>query len=154
MVLDLSLPDASGYSLARNAEPARTAYSFPPVIVYTGRDLSATTSTAAHVFEVDHHQGREIAGAPPRRGDAVPASGGFGIAGRTAEDDPKARETAMPCSRGGAFSSSRTTSEMYYALTNILEPRGAIVEIARNGREAIDALERSASQPGRRSIWC
>jgi CheY-like chemotaxis protein len=31
-----------------------------------------------------------------------------------------------------------------YALTNILEPRGAVVEIARNGREALEALERSA----------
>jgi CheY-like chemotaxis protein len=35
-----------------------------------------------------------------------------------------------------------------YALTNILEPRGAIIEIARNGREAIVALEKSTSQPG------
>jgi CheY-like chemotaxis protein len=31
-----------------------------------------------------------------------------------------------------------------YSLTNILEPRGAVIEIARNGREAIDALEKSA----------
>jgi CheY-like chemotaxis protein len=28
-----------------------------------------------------------------------------------------------------------------YSLTNVLEPRGAVVEIARNGQEAIDALE-------------
>ena len=35
-----------------------------------------------------------------------------------------------------------------YALTNILEPRGAIIEIARNGREALDALENSSNQPG------
>jgi CheY-like chemotaxis protein len=34
-----------------------------------------------------------------------------------------------------------------YALTNILEPRGATVEIARNGREALAALEKSLSQP-------
>jgi CheY-like chemotaxis protein len=30
-----------------------------------------------------------------------------------------------------------------YALTNILEPRGASIEIARNGREALDKLSRS-----------
>ncbi len=36
-----------------------------------------------------------------------------------------------------------------YALTNILEPRGALVEIARNGREALDALEKSLTQSGR-----
>jgi CheY-like chemotaxis protein len=35
-----------------------------------------------------------------------------------------------------------------YALTNILEPRGAIIEIARNGREALDVLEKRANQPG------
>lgn len=35
-----------------------------------------------------------------------------------------------------------------YALTNILEPRGATIEIARNGREALDALEKSSNQPG------
>ena len=34
-----------------------------------------------------------------------------------------------------------------YALTNILEPRGAIVEIARNGQEALDLLEKSAQHP-------
>ena len=35
-----------------------------------------------------------------------------------------------------------------YALTNILEPRGAIVEIARNGQEALDTLAKGARQPG------
>jgi CheY-like chemotaxis protein len=40
MVLDLSLPDASGYSLLETLSREDT-YSFPPVIVYTGRDLSA-----------------------------------------------------------------------------------------------------------------
>jgi len=35
-----------------------------------------------------------------------------------------------------------------YALTNILEPRGAIIEIARNGREALDTLQRFSSQEG------
>jgi CheY-like chemotaxis protein len=34
-----------------------------------------------------------------------------------------------------------------YSLTNVLEPRGAVVEIARNGQEAIDALSRSAEDP-------
>jgi CheY-like chemotaxis protein len=33
-----------------------------------------------------------------------------------------------------------------YALTNVLEPRGAVVQIARNGREALDALEKAMGQ--------
>ena len=37
-----------------------------------------------------------------------------------------------------------------YALTNILEPRGAVVEIARNGREALDVLEKSTADPAAR----
>ena len=40
MVLDLSLPDASGYLLLETLSK-EDAYSFPPVIVYTGRELSA-----------------------------------------------------------------------------------------------------------------
>src|SRR5690606_13538408 len=40
MVLDLSLPDASGYSLLETLSQ-EGAYAFPPVIVYTGRELSA-----------------------------------------------------------------------------------------------------------------
>jgi CheY-like chemotaxis protein len=35
-----------------------------------------------------------------------------------------------------------------FALSSVLEPKGAAVEIARNGREAIDALARSATQEG------
>jgi CheY-like chemotaxis protein len=34
-----------------------------------------------------------------------------------------------------------------YALTNILEPRGAIVEIARNGQEALALLAKSSGHP-------
>ena len=37
-----------------------------------------------------------------------------------------------------------------FALSSILEPRGAIVEIARNGLEAIRALEESAADPARK----
>ena len=36
-----------------------------------------------------------------------------------------------------------------YALSNILKPRGVRVKIARNGQEAIDALNASAGDPSR-----
>ena len=39
MVLDLSLPDASGFSLLETLS-AEGGYAYPPVIVYTGHDLS------------------------------------------------------------------------------------------------------------------
>ena len=41
-----------------------------------------------------------------------------------------------------------------FALSSVLEPKGAEVEIARNGREALEALTRSQTAPGRASIWC
>ena len=34
-----------------------------------------------------------------------------------------------------------------FALTSVLEPNGATVEIARNGREALEALSRSKGTP-------
>ena len=39
MVLDLTLPDASGFSLLETLSQDQE-HAFPPVIVYTGRDLS------------------------------------------------------------------------------------------------------------------
>jgi CheY-like chemotaxis protein len=37
-----------------------------------------------------------------------------------------------------------------FAVTSILEPRGAVVVIARNGREAIETLEKSLGDPARK----
>ena len=34
-----------------------------------------------------------------------------------------------------------------FALTSVLEPRGAIVQIARNGQEAVEAVEKAATNP-------
>ncbi len=34
-----------------------------------------------------------------------------------------------------------------FALTSILEPRGVVVQIARNGREALEVLERELTHP-------
>ncbi len=42
-----------------------------------------------------------------------------------------------------------------FALSSVLEPKGAMVEIARNGREALEALERSRQRAAAtRSISC
>ena len=42
-----------------------------------------------------------------------------------------------------------------FALSSVLEPKGAKVEIARNGREALEALtRRSRPSADARSIWC
>lgn len=40
MVMDLSLPDMSGHELLAKISSENSSYSFPPVIVYTARDLT------------------------------------------------------------------------------------------------------------------
>ena len=35
-----------------------------------------------------------------------------------------------------------------YALINILEPRGCVLTVARNGQEALDALKKASETPG------
>ena len=61
MVLDLSLPDVSGFDLLEQLSQDEDR-AFPPVIVYTGRDLTADEELRLQaLFEIDHHQGRQIA---------------------------------------------------------------------------------------------
>jgi len=66
MVMDLNLPDLSGYELLTKMADADEV-SFPPVIVYTGRTLTGDEEQGLRRFlEIHHHQGcplpREAAG--------------------------------------------------------------------------------------------
>ena len=75
VVTDLALPDGSGHDLLQ-AMATDEAYSSPPVIVYTGRSLSADEEQRLRRYsQLDHHQGRALARAAARRGHAVPAPG-------------------------------------------------------------------------------
>ena len=146
MVLDLSLPDASGYSLLETLSSEDT-YSFPPVIVYTGRELSLD----------DEHQLRKysksiiIKGAksPERLLDEVTLF----LHQVVSELPPEQQKMlAKAKSRDAALEGRRILVveddvRNVFALTSILEPRGAKVQIARNGIEALDALEHSQEGP-------
>ena len=126
---------------------AGEAFSFPPVIVYTGRALTPRGGAAAPALrQLDHHQGRPLARAAARRGDALPAPG-RGRAPAASSSACCARSAiARRCSRAGASWSSRTTSATSSRSTSVLEPKGAKLRIARNGREALDALARVAGR--------
>jgi CheY-like chemotaxis protein/signal transduction histidine kinase/CHASE3 domain sensor protein len=147
MVLDLSLPDASGYSLLETLSQER-AYSFPPVIVYTGRDLTAD----------DEHRLRRysksiiIKGAksPERLLDEVTLFLHQVVAELPDEQQKMIRRARNRDAllEGRHILVVEDDVRNVYALTNILEPRGAIIEIARNGKEALDRLEKSANQAG------
>ncbi|HEX4422824.1 MAG TPA: response regulator, partial [Kofleriaceae bacterium] len=144
MVLDLALPDRSGLELLE--EMARgEQYGFPPVIVYTGRSLS---SDQVHELE-RFSQSIIIKGArsPERLLDEVTL-----FLHQVESKLPPERQRMLreARSREAVFEGRRILIveddvRNIFALTSVLEPRGAVVEIARNGREALDHLR---AKPG------
>jgi signal transduction histidine kinase/DNA-binding response OmpR family regulator len=142
MVLDLSLPDASGLSLLKTLTE-QDNYSFPPVIVYTGKDLSAEQEETLRKYS----QSIIIKGAksPERLLDEVTLFLHQVVSELPVE---KQKMLAAAHSRDAALEGKRILVaeddvRNVFALSSILEPRGAKVRIARNGREAIEALERA-----------
>ena len=144
MVLDLSLPDASGYSLLETLSKEE-AYSFPPVIVYTGRDLSSEEEQRLRRYS----KSIIIKGAksPERLLDEVSL---FLHQVVSELPDEQQRMIRKARNRDALLEGKRILIveddvRNVYSLTSILEPRGALVQVARNGREAIEALEKSSN---------
>jgi len=140
MVMDLNLPDLSGYELLqRMAEQEHVA--FPPVIVYTGRSLSAEEEQRLRRFS------RSIiikdARSPERLLDEVTLF-------------LHQVETTLPAESQRLLKVARDRESVFegrcvlvveddvrniFALSSVLEPKGIKVEIARNGLEALAALQ-------------
>lgn len=145
MVLDLSLPDASGYSLLETL--SQGGHAFPPVIVYTGHDLSADDEQRLRRYS----NSIIIKGAksPERLLDEV----SLFLHQVVAELPPEQQKMIQKARNRDAVLEGRRILIVeddirnVYSLTSVLEPRGAVVQIARNGQEAIDALARSAADP-------
>jgi CheY-like chemotaxis protein/signal transduction histidine kinase/CHASE3 domain sensor protein len=148
MVLDLSLPDASGYSLLETLSQDGE-HAFPPVIVYTGHDLSADDEQRLRRYS----SSIIIKGAksPERLLDEV----SLFLHQVVAELPPEQQKMIQKARNRDAVLEGRRVLIVeddirnVYSLTNVLEPRGALVEIARNGQEAIEVLARSAEDPSR-----
>ena len=137
MVLDLSLPDRSGIELL--GEMSRgDQYGVPPVIVYTGRSLSQD-----EVHELEQFSSSIIikgARSPERLLDEVTL-----FLHQVESELPPERQRMLRVARDReAVFENRLIVEddarNVFALTSILEPKGAKVEIARNGREALEHL--------------
>lgn len=142
MVLDLSLPDASGYALLETISQD-SAHSFPPVIVYTGRVLTSEEEQKLRRYS------RSIiikgAKSPERLLDEVTL-----FLHQVVSDLPDEQQKMIRRARnrdalmeGRRILIVEDDVRNVYALTNILEPRGALVEIARNGEEALQKLRQS-----------
>ncbi len=146
MVLDLTLPDASGYSLLETLSQ-ESAYAFPPVIVYTGRELSSDDEQRLRRYS----KSIIIKGAksPERLLDEVSLFLHQVISELPDEQQKMIRKAR---NRDAVLEGRRILVveddvRNVYALSNILEPRGAIVQIARNGREALEVLQKASASP-------
>ena len=145
MVLDLSLPDASGYSLLETL--SQEEHAFPPVIVYTGHDLSADDEQRLRRYS--HSIIIKGAKSPERLLDEV----SLFLHQVVAELPPEQQKMIQKARHRDAVLEGRRILIVeddvrnVYSLTSILEPRGAITQIARNGQEALDALAASANDP-------
>ncbi len=144
MVLDLTLPDTSGYDLLETLSK-EDSYSFPPVIVYTGRDLKAADEQKLRRYS----KSIIIKGAksPERLLDEVSLFL-HQVVSEMAPDKQKMIEKAR--NRDAVLEGRRILIveddiRNVYALTSILEPHGVQVQIARNGREALELMEKTKS---------
>ena len=144
MILDLSLPDSDGYALLEtlSQEPD---YSFPPVIVYTGSSL--TTEDEQRLRRYSKSIIIKGAKSPERLLDEVTLF----LHQVVSDLPPTQRKMLEKARRRDAVLEGRRILVVeddirnVYAVTNILEPLGAIVQIARNGREALAALDKASS---------
>ena len=148
MVLDLSLPDATGYTLLETLSSEDT-YAFPPVIVYTGRDLSLADEERLRKYS----KSIIIKGAksPERLLDEVTLFLHQVVAELPAEqqrmlEQARNRDAVL---EGRRILVVEDDVRNVYAITSIFEPLGAIVSIARNGKEALTALELGKADAGK-----
>jgi CheY-like chemotaxis protein/CHASE3 domain sensor protein len=143
MVLDLELPDRNGLELL--GDMARGEHhAFPPVIVYSDRALAQDEVRALE--RLSHSIVIKGARSPERLLDEVTLFL-HQVEARLPPDrrrmlrDARSRDAALD---GRRILVVEDDVRNVFALTNVLEPSGAVIEIARNGREALDRL---AAQP-------
>jgi signal transduction histidine kinase/DNA-binding response OmpR family regulator len=144
MVMDLGLPDGSGYELLERLSKGGR-YAFPPVIVYTGRTITREEEQRLRRFS------RSIiikgARSPDRLVDEVTL-----FLHQVESQLPADQQRLLKMARsrdtvldGRKILIAEDDVRNVFALINVLEPLGATVEIARNGREALEKLRAPSS---------
>ena len=139
MIIDLKLPDIQGNELLERMEHEELC-SFPPVIVYTGRNLSREEE--ADLMKYSRSIIIKGARSPERLLDEVTLF-------------LHKVESELSTERQGMLQQVRSRERVFegrkillvdddvrniFALTNALEQKGVVVEIGRNGFEAISKL--------------
>ncbi|MCD4866633.1 response regulator [Pseudomonas sp. PLB05] len=142
MVIDLKLPDMEGGELLERMA-SEDICSFPPVIVYTGRSLTRDEEAAL----LKYSRSIIIKGArsPERLLDEVTL-----FLHKIEADMPLDRQRMLESARSREKAFDGRTLLLVdddvrniFALTSALEQKGAKVEIARNGLEALEKLDNS-----------
>ena len=143
VVTDLTLPDASGFDLL-DQMGSDDSYSFPPIIVYTGRSLSAAEEQRLRRYSTSII----IKGArsPERLLDEVTL-----FLHQVESELPPERQRMLKKARDreAVFDGRRVLVveddvRNVFALSSVLEPKGMKVSIARNGREALKSLDETS----------
>ena len=140
MIIDLKLPDMQGNELLARMG-GENIRSFPPVIVYTGRNL--TRAEEAELLKYSRSIIIKGARSPERLLDEVTLFLHM-VESELSSERQSMLKTAR--SRDKVFEGRRILLvdddvRNIFALTSALEHKGAQVEVARNGREAINKLE-------------
>ena len=147
VVMDLQLPDLSGMQLLETMA-TWDAVSFPPVIVYTGRSISPKEEQELRRFS------KSIiikdARSPERLLDEVTL-----FLHQVEADLPAERQRMLAAIRdrdekleGRRVLLVEDDVRNVFALVSVLEPKGIKISIARNGLEAIAALEKEGPGSG------
>jgi CheY-like chemotaxis protein/signal transduction histidine kinase len=149
MVVDLNLPDLSGYDLLEKMSQQEDV-GFPPVIIYTGRALDREEEQRLRRYskaiiikdarsperlldEVTLFLHQVEAKLPPEHQQML----------KTARH----RESTL---EGRRVLIVEDDVRNVFALSSVLEPKGITVIIARNGREALEVLARSSQEAATR----
>ena len=147
MVLDLTLPDMSGYDVL-DRMAAGEACSLPPVIVYTGHSLDRSEEERLRRYA----SSIIIKGAksPERLLDEVTlflhqVEGNLPAEQQRILREVRNREAAL---EGKHILVVDDDARNVFALASVLESKGAKLRFARNGKEAMAALEDAAGPGG------
>jgi signal transduction histidine kinase/DNA-binding response OmpR family regulator/CHASE3 domain sensor protein len=140
MVMDLNLPDLSGYDLLERINARKGA--FPPIIVYTGYSLTPEEEASLQRFS------RSIIIKGARSPERLLAEVTLFLhqVGSHRLAAPHGLQSKQVRSREALLEGRRILVveddvRNIFALSAVLEPKGVKVEIARNGREAIETLD-------------
>jgi CheY-like chemotaxis protein len=140
MIIDLKLPDMRGNDVLKRMA-SEEIRSFPPVIVYTGRNL--TREEEAELSRYSRSIIIKGARSPERLLDEVTL---FLHKVETELSTDRQKMLRVARNRDKVFEGRRILLvdddvRNIFALTSALEHKGAVVVICRNGREAIDKLK-------------